>query len=75
MKFTKDIYMSQWIITVDKDCKVHIFAGGGADLDTLFITKTHNFRGGHANRVYEVYPNVDLSYRLLLSDSISGWSY
>ena len=75
MKFHKGIYMNQWIIAVDRDGKVHIFAGGGATLETLYISQSHNLKGAQGNRVYEVYPSVDLSYRLLLSDTINGWKY
>ena len=75
MKFNKGIYFNQWIIAVDKNCKVHIFAGGGCTLETVYITKTHNLKGAQGNRVYELYPDTDLSYRFLLSDNMNGWKY
>lgn len=75
MNFNKGIYLNQWIIAIDRDEQIHIFAGGGVTHETLYISKSHNLKGGHANRVYEVYPNVDLTYRLLLSDTINGWKY
>ena len=75
MKFNKGIFFNQWIIAIDGDEQIHIFAGGGVNRDSLYISKTHNLKGGRANRVYEVYPNVDLTYRLLLSKTINGWKY
>ena len=75
MKFNKGMYFNQWIIAVDRNCKVHIFAGGGCTLETVYISKTHNLKGAQGNKVYELYPDVDLSYRFLLSDSMNGWKY
>ena len=75
MKFNAGEYLNQWIIAIDRDDNIHIFAGGGVTQDTYYISKNHTLKGAHNNRVYEDYPSVDMSYRFLLSDTMTGWKY
>ena len=75
MQFSQDVFMNQWIFCVDKKGKVHVFAGGGAGFETKYVTKGHKLTGGSQNRVYEVWPEVDKQYKMLISEDLLGWKY
>ena len=67
--------MDQWIFCVDKKGDVYVFAGGGAGFETKYVTKGHKLTGGSQNRVYEVWPEVDKQYKMLISEDLLGWKY
>ena len=75
MQFSQDVFMNQWIFCVDKKGEVYVFAGGGAGFETKYITKGHKLSGGSKNRVYEVWPEVDKQYKMLISEDLLGWKY
>jgi hypothetical protein len=75
MQFSQDVFMNQWIFCVDKEGQVYVFAGGGAGFETKYVTKSHNLSAGSKNKVYEVWPEVDKQYKMLISDDLLGWKY
>ncbi len=65
MKFMNQRYMDQWIICVDKDCKLYVFVGGGFNSHDQWIQDDgHKVYNNHG-RVYMLWPEVDPDYMAL----------
>ena len=67
LKFTRNIYMDQWIICIDKNYQFHIFAGGGINNYVNFVYANHISSSSHHNRVYQLWPESDAEYHVLSS--------
>jgi len=65
LKFTRNIYMDQWIITVDEFDKIHVFVGGGLNNNCYYIDSNHISSSSHRNRLYEIWPECDSEYNKL----------
>ena len=75
MLFENGIFMNQWIFCVDGKGQLYIFAGGGCSPITTFIDEDSCLVGDRKNKVYQVYPSVDKTYKKLVKDDLQGYRF
>ncbi|MCR5544810.1 MAG: type II secretion system GspH family protein [Eubacterium sp.] len=64
MKFTSQNYLDQWLIAVDKNCNVSVWAAGGFNSNDSWIQTDGRIFNNHG-RAYMLWPTVDPEYNEL----------
>ncbi len=71
LKFHRDSFLDQWVIAVDTNSRIHIFACGGINGYQYYIhannhrTEQSLNNGGHGP-IYELWPTADAKYKSIV---------
>ncbi|MCR4846831.1 MAG: type II secretion system GspH family protein [Eubacterium sp.] len=74
LKFSRTKNLDEWIIAVDRDANVYVFAAGGFGTGCYHLRDNNRVRGREStSNVYMLWPTVDPQYNKLTTPNDVAW--